>query len=41
MSNEERELEARVHNLSQQVNELRRVIEHIKKLFRFNKRTSY
>ncbi len=30
MSNEERKLEARVHNLSQQVNELRRVIEHIK-----------
>jgi hypothetical protein len=30
MSNEERKLEARVHNLAQQVNELRRVIEHIK-----------
>jgi phage gp46-like protein len=30
MSNEERRLEARVHTLHQEVNELRRVIEHIK-----------
>jgi archaellum component FlaC len=30
MSNEERKLEARVNNLSQQVNELRRILEHIK-----------
>jgi hypothetical protein len=30
MSNEERKLEARIHNLSQEVNELRRVMEHIK-----------
>ncbi|WP_296683188.1 hypothetical protein [Flavobacterium sp.] len=30
MSNEERRLEARVHNLLQEVNELKRVIEHIK-----------
>jgi hypothetical protein len=30
MTNEERKLEARVHNLLQEVNELRRVMEHIK-----------
>ena len=30
MSNEVYKLEAKVHNLHQEVNELRRVIEHIK-----------
>lgn len=30
MSNEVYKLEAKVHNLNQEVNELRRVIEHIK-----------
>lgn len=30
MTNEEIRLETRIHNLSQEVNELRRVMEHIK-----------
>jgi hypothetical protein len=30
MTNEEIKLETRIHNLSQEVNELRRVMEHIK-----------